>query len=97
MSELNMGLQPLDEIMLQHHLLNHDVVEAHGDQLSHKAVQKARKGRKLTKRMQQKITAAVNASLKLERHYQDEEGVEHTVPPHNEQFLLEELFNYTGE
>ena len=54
------GTQPLDAILLRHALANHDLVAQSGEHLSHKVVQKARKGRMLTKHSQQKILRALN-------------------------------------
>ena len=55
------GVQPLDALLTERGLDNHAVVAGSTEQLTHKQVQKARKGRKLTARMQKKILAAVNA------------------------------------
>jgi hypothetical protein len=62
--ERNMGTQPLDAILLQHALANHDLVEACKDPLTHKAVARARKGRRLTKNTQQRVLTALNVVLK---------------------------------
>ncbi len=63
------GTQPLDRLMTLWHLDNHNLVEASDEQLSHKQVQKARKGRQLTLHLMQKITRALNqaALLSLEK------------------------------
>lgn len=56
------GVQPLDGLMTELGLSNHDVVTAAGvNVLTHKVVAKARRGRKLTRRSQDKIVAALNA------------------------------------
>ena len=56
------GVQPLDGLMMELGLSNHDVVAAAGvNVLTHKVVAKARRGRKLTRRAQDKIVAALNA------------------------------------
>jgi hypothetical protein len=56
------GVQPLDGLMTELGLSNHDVVAAAGvNLLTHKVVAKARRGRKLTRRSQDKIVAALNA------------------------------------
>lgn len=60
---MTMGAQPLDALLEERGLNNHDVVAAAGDNgLTHKVVQKARKGRQLTIRAQKKVLAAVNAA-----------------------------------
>lgn len=57
------GTQPLDSLMTVWGLGNHDLVEASVEQLSHKQVQKARKGRQLTLHLMQKITRALNDAV----------------------------------
>ena len=64
--ERNLGLQPLDAILTEHSLGNHDIVTACDEPLTHKAVQRARKGRRITKHMQRRITAAVNKAVTLQ-------------------------------
>lgn len=59
---LELGPQPLDKIMEDGGLKNHDLVEASKDGLTHKQVQKGRKGRRLTRNIQDKIAAALSAS-----------------------------------
>jgi hypothetical protein len=61
----NLGLQPIHDLLDKHGLNNHDVVACDTTlALTHKVVQKARKGRMLTARMQKKVLAAVNAGLR---------------------------------
>lgn len=79
-SDLELGPQPLDSLMLERGLNNHALVEKSSDQLTHKAVRRGRNGRRLTLRMQKKILAAFNATLA--------EG--------EEPFPMEGLFNYRG-
>ena len=62
--ELELGVQPLDKIMEERGLKNHDVVAASKDGLTHKQVQKGRKGRRLTRNIQDKIVAALSAATK---------------------------------
>lgn len=56
------GAQPLDGILTELKLSNADIVRASTQQLTHKMVQKGRKGRHLTPNIQKKILAALNAS-----------------------------------
>ena len=63
---MELGTQPLDAVMEEMKLSNHDLVTTTKDQLTHKMVNKARKGRQLTKRSQRKVIDAINA-LKGER------------------------------
>jgi len=57
----NFGPQPLDEVLEVHGISNHRLVEASTEHLTHKVVQKARKGRWLTPQMRRKVTRAVNS------------------------------------
>jgi len=62
-TERNMGVQPLDGVMRQHEWTNHDIVAASLHPLTHKAVQRARSGRRLTIRTMRHVTEAVNRCL----------------------------------
>jgi hypothetical protein len=57
------GPQPLDGLMDRWNLTNHELVEVSTEQLNHKQVQKARKGRQLTLHLMQKLTRAVNEAI----------------------------------
>lgn len=57
------GLQPLDALLELWKLDNHELVEASTEQLTHKQVQRARKGRQLTLAMMQKVTRAFNVAI----------------------------------
>ena len=61
---INLGPQPLDKIMEERGMKNHDLVAASKDGLTHKQVQKGRKGRRLTRNVQDKIVAAISAFTK---------------------------------
>ena len=54
-----MGQQPLDLLMIQLGLKNTDLVYATTESLTHKMVQRGRKGRRLTRRIQERICAAL--------------------------------------
>jgi len=59
--KMNVGVQPLDAIMTEKEIKNHDLVAiAPAGFINHKQVQKARKGRRLTMHMQQKILDTLN-------------------------------------
>lgn len=79
-NERNLGVQPMDALMTEHAVNNHDLVAASAEPMTHKAVVRARKGRKLTPHMQRRMVAALNIVLK-------QRGTE-TV------FSLSDLFNY---
>lgn len=57
------GLQPLDTLMSDWGLENHQLVETSTEQLTHKQVQRARKGRRLTLKMMMKVTRAFNVVI----------------------------------
>ena len=59
----DLGVQPLDRMMDEWGIGNHDLVEVSTEQLTHKQVQKARKGRRLTLKMMQKVTRAFNVTI----------------------------------
>jgi hypothetical protein len=58
-----LGIQPLDALMTKHGLTNHSLVAASTEQLSHKVVQKARQGRRLTPKAKTKVLNALQAAL----------------------------------
>ena len=63
-SDMDMGPQPIDALLAAQGLKNHDIVAADDSKaVTHKVVGKARKGRRLTARMQRKILGAVNSCL----------------------------------
>lgn len=72
--ERNLGVQPLDAILLELGIGNHDLVAKCGEGLTHKAVQRARKGRRLTPRMKVRITETLNALLR-EKNEEQKFGV----------------------
>lgn len=76
----NLGTQPIDALMNERGMVNHDLVATCVGFLNHKAVQRARKGRRLTKNTQQRVLTAFNDAIKA----RGEERV----------FALGELFNY---
>lgn len=57
------GVQPLDEILESLSLKNDDLVQASCEQLTHKQVQKARKGRVVTSNIKGKIVRALNTAI----------------------------------
>lgn len=73
LSGMNAGLQPLDAIMERQGWTNHDLVVRSVEELTHKVVQKGRKGRRLTRRAQQKILLAVNRAAAEGTQYTLEE------------------------
>lgn len=80
--ERNLGPQPLDALMTEAGLDNHDIVAASTEPMTHKAVQRARKGRRLTVHMQRRIATAFNLALKAKE-----------LPPEKE-WTIKGLFTY---
>lgn len=62
--ERNLGVQPVDALLMEHNISNQAIVAATKEPLTHKAVQRARKGRLLTPQTQRRVVVAVNAALK---------------------------------
>jgi hypothetical protein len=60
--ERNLGLQPIAQVMARHDLKPHDLVQASTEQLTHKMVARACKGRRLTPNAQAKVLSALNAA-----------------------------------
>lgn len=80
--ERNLGPQPLDTQMTTHGLDNHQIVAASAEPLTHKAVQRARKGRRMTPHMKVRIATALNRALTAKG-----------TPPEQELFARD-LFTY---
>ena len=59
----NHGVQPLDAIMNAWSITNHRLVEESFEQLNHKQIQKARKGRQLTLHLRMKIARQLNETI----------------------------------
>jgi hypothetical protein len=62
----NFGKQPIEALMAEHGLGNHDVVAASEEPMTHKAVQRARYGRKLTPHMKRRMVTALNRAVTLQ-------------------------------
>ena len=60
--ERNLGVQPIADIMTERGLKPHDLVEASTEQITHKMVSKACKGRRLTPNVQGKVLRALTAA-----------------------------------
>lgn len=60
--ERNLGEQPLREVLERHELSTHDLVAASTEQLTHKTVTRAIKGRRLTPNSMGKVQRALNAA-----------------------------------
>lgn len=72
--DMEAGPQPLDGLLRQCGLTNHDLVNAAAPgMLTHKMEAKGRRGRKLTLRAQDKIVQALNLAARREVPYRREE------------------------
>ena len=66
-TERNLGIQPISAVMASHNLKAHDLVVASAEQLTHKMVTRACKGRRLTENTKRKVLNALN--LAVEKNY----------------------------
>ena len=57
--KIELGIQPLEALMVRLKITNHDLVKASTEQLTFKMVRKGRMGRRLTRNVQNKILHAV--------------------------------------
>ena len=73
MGERDHGAQPLDRLMEEWGLENHDLVEVSTEQLTHKQVQRARKGREMTLKMKMKVTRAFNVAIWMRMNKEQKE------------------------
>ena len=80
------GPQPLDGLMVRWNIANHELVEVSAEQLNHKQVQKARKGRQLTLHLMQKLMRALNETILAKLAKEDREKF---AP-----YLHKQLFSY---
>ena len=69
--EKNMGLQPLGGIMIEWGLKPNDLVRNSNEQLTHKMVSRAVKGRRITPNIQRKIINALNKAVGKEYKLKD--------------------------
>ena len=58
--ENDLGVQPITELMAEHGLKPNDLVRNSTEQLTHKMVSRAVKGRRLTSNIRRKILNALN-------------------------------------
>lgn len=60
----NFGEQPISDIMKEFNLISHDIVAASTEQITHKMVKKACKGRRLSSNLKTKLRNAINRATK---------------------------------
>ncbi|MBT8036970.1 MAG: hypothetical protein KJO21_05450 [Verrucomicrobiae bacterium] len=82
----DLGVQPLDRMMDEWGISNHDMVEVSTEQLTHKQVQRARIGRRLTLKMMQKVTRALNITIWYRLNDEEKEAFD--------EYFHKRLFNY---
>lgn len=70
-TEHNLGPQPIIEVLQKHKLSHHDLVAASTEQITHKMITRACKGRKLSRRVQLKIRDAVNTATEANYSLKD--------------------------
>lgn len=61
-TERNLGVQPIAGLLTKLHLTPHILVESSTEQLTHKLVARAIKGRRLTKNSKGKVARALHAA-----------------------------------
>lgn len=69
--ERNLGEQPIARIMVEQGLKAHDLVAASAEQITHKMVSRACKGRRLTPNTQSKILNALRRATGKEYSRED--------------------------
>jgi hypothetical protein len=69
--ENDLGVQPLAGLMTEHGLKPNDLVRNSTEQLTHKMVSRAVKGRRLTPNIQRKILNVLNKAAGKEYELQD--------------------------
>ena len=85
--ERDLGSQPLLLVLESWELSNHDLVVASPEQLTHKQVQRACRGRKLTLKMKQKLARTLNFAIWGRLTNNEREEFSEYFPKH--------LFNYS--
>jgi hypothetical protein len=69
--EYDLGPQPLAKLMLEHGFKPNDLVNNSTEQLTHKMVSKAVKGRRLTPNIQRKVLNALNKAAGIQYQLKD--------------------------
>lgn len=69
--ELDLGKQPIEKVMADIGLKPNDLVSISAEQITHKMISRAMKGRRLTPHVQQKILNALNAAAEKEYTLKD--------------------------
>jgi len=59
----DLGPQPLEALMERWGVSNHDLVEDSPEQLTHKQIQRAKQGRRMTLKMMMKVARSLNIAI----------------------------------
>ncbi|MFC4993647.1 hypothetical protein [Rubritalea tangerina] len=86
MEERDLGPQPLDAMMDAWGISNNEMVEVSTEQLTHKQIQRARNGRRLTLKMMQKVNRAFNVTIWFKLNDEQKEAYF--------EYMHKHLFNY---
>ena len=86
MEERDLGEQPLDAMMDAWGISNNEMVHVSTEQLTHKQIQRARKGRRLTLKMMQKVNRAFNVTIWFKLNDEQKEAYF--------EYMHKHLFNY---
>ena len=86
MDDRDLGKQPLDAMMTAWNISNSDMVSVSTEQLTHKQIQRARNGRRLSLKMMQKVNRAYNVSIWFRLNDQQKELYF--------EYMHKHLFNY---
>ena len=89
--ERDFGSQPLASLLEGWGLSNHDLVEASPEQLTHKQVQRACQGRKLTLKMKQKLARTLNFAVWGRLTNEEREGFTEYLPKHLRSYFLQSV------
>lgn len=79
----------MDHLMTRWGLTNHQLVETSVEQLNHKQVQRARKGRQLTLHLMQKVARTLNDAILAKLKKEDR--------PNFKPYTHKHLFNYAKD
>lgn len=69
--EYDLGLQPISKLMAEHGFKPNDLVNNSTEQLTHKMISKAVKGRRLTPHIQHKVLNALNKAAGTQYQIKD--------------------------
>ena len=86
MEERDLGIQPLDAMMDAWGITNNEIVDVSTEQLTYKQIQRARKGRRLTLKMMQKVNRAFNVTIWYKLNDEQKEAYF--------EYMHKHLFNY---